>query len=301
MLSVPKQGKSYCLKNKKSINDWSLSMKKFILFIAILLFSTTPSFAEGIPNIYRAKLFTYGGFPIAQDNGPDFKILINTGYAVGYSETLKNPLWAVYRLGNKKTEFVQKWERPWTFFVDDRTDSKVAHDDYTSSGYDRGHMVPNASILEQYGQMAQLETYLMSNICPQKPSLNRGIWMHLEGKIRDEISQDDTKNKEIHSVYVITGPIFKKNPPDKLSSGVVIPEEFYKIIAFKKGYRGTLKAVSFIFPQEPQSDNYLDYVKTIDEIEGLTGLNFFPEMTVRKQKNLESKKRGFGLEEIRTD
>jgi len=58
-----------------------------------------------------------------------------------------------------------------------------------------------------------------------------------------------TTNKQVHSVYIITGPIFKKDPPDRLSSGVAIPEEFYKIIAFQKGYFGTIKAVSFIFPR----------------------------------------------------
>ncbi len=272
-------------------------MKKIIpVFFLMLL--VIPVFANDIPGIHKEKLFTYGGFPIAQTNGPEFKILINTGYAVGYSETLKNPLWAVYRLGNKKTESVQEWERPWTFFVDERTDSKVTHKDYESSGYDRGHMIPNFAMLEQYGQMAQLETYLMSNICPQTVALNRGIWKRLEAKIRDEISQDDTENKQVHSVYVITGPIFKKNPPDKLDSGVPIPEEFYKIIAFKKGYFGTIKAVSFVFPQAPEGNDYMDYVKTVDEIELLTGLEFFPEMTVGKQRNLESKKRGFDLEEI---
>jgi len=117
-------------------------------------------------------------------------------------------------------------------------------------------------------------------------------------RIRDEISQNDTNNKQVHSVYVITGPIFKKSPPEKLDSGVAIPEEFYKIIAFKKGYFGTLKAVSFIFPQEPENDDFMDYAVTIDEIEKLTGLDFFPEMTVRKQQNLESKKRGFEMEEV---
>lgn len=272
-------------------------MKK-IIFIALLLMISIPAFANDIPGIHKKKLFTYGGFPISTNIRSDFKILINTGYAVGYSESLKNPLWAVYRLGNKKTESVQEWERPWTFFVDDRTDSKVSHNDYTSSGYDRGHMIPNFAMMEQYGQMAQLETYLMSNICPQTPALNRGIWKSLEGKLRDKISQDDTTNKQVHSVYVITGPIFRKNPPDKLNSGVAIPDEFYKIIAFKKGYFGTIKAVSFIFPQAPENDDYMKYVTTIDKVEGLTGLEFFPELSSVKQHNLESVKRGFDLEEL---
>ena len=272
-------------------------MKRFII-TSILLILTIPAFANDIPGIHKEDLFAYGGFPETQTDGPEFNILINTGYAVGYSEEFKNPLWAVYRLGNKKTESIQEWERPWTFYVDTRTDSKVTHDDYTSSGYDRGHMIPNFAMMEQYGQMAQLETYLMSNICPQTPALNRGIWKSLEGKIRDKISQDDTTNKQVHSVYVITGPIFKKNPPDRLESGVAIPEEFYKIIAFKKGYFGTLKAISFIFPQAPETNNFMGYVTTIDEIERLTGLEFFPELSVVKQRNLESKKRGFDLKEI---
>ncbi len=130
------------------------------------------------------------------------------------------------------------------------------------------------------------------------PALNRGIWKSLEGKIRDEISQDDTTNKQVHSVYVITGPIFTKNPPDRLESGVAIPDEFYKIISFKKGYLSTLKAVSFIFPQAPETNDFMDYVTTIDEIEKLTGLEFFPDLSVVKQRNLESKKRGLGLEEL---
>jgi len=117
----------------------------------------------------------------------------------------------------------------------------------------------------------------------------------IERKIRDEISQDDTTNKQVYSVYVITGPIFKKNPPDRLESGVAIPDEFYKIIAFKKGYLSTLKAVSFVLSQAPETNDFMNYVTTIDEIEKLTGLEFFPELSVTKQRNLESKKRGVGV------
>lgn len=270
-----------------------------ILFFTLICISS--AFANDIPDLYRTQLFTYGGLPIAQETGPQFKILVNIGYAVGYSEDLKNPLWAVYRLGNKKTDFVQEWERPWTFVVDIRTDSKVTHEDYESSGYDRGHMAPNAAILEQYGQMAQLETYLISNICPQTRRLNRGIWETLEAKIKDEISQDDTTNKQVHGVYVITGPIFKKNPPDKLNSGIAIPDEFYTIISFQKGYLSTMKAVSFIFPQVLQGNDFMDYVTTIDEIERVTGLEFFPELSAAKQKNLESKKRWFDLKELQAN
>lgn len=101
-------------------------MKKIILLLIIPFLYITPSFANDIPDIYRTQLFTYGGLPVAQNVRSDFKILVNTGYAVGYFEELKNPLWAVYRLGNKKkTESIQEWNRPWSFAIDIRTDSKV--------------------------------------------------------------------------------------------------------------------------------------------------------------------------------
>ena len=71
----------------------------------------------------------------------EIKVLYNTAYIVGYSEELKNPRWVCYRLGNLKNDCtVPKFERPYSFYVDNRTKSKVSHDDYTSSGYDRGHM-----------------------------------------------------------------------------------------------------------------------------------------------------------------
>jgi DNA/RNA endonuclease G (NUC1) len=72
----------------------------------------------------------------------------------------------------------------------------------------------------------------------------------------------------------------------------------YKIFAYQKGYGRTVKAVAFIFPQNPESDDFFDYVTTVDDIETKTGLNFFPELTTAKQNNLESKKRNFELDEI---
>lgn len=62
-----------------------------------------------------------------------------------------------------------------------------------------------------------------------------------------------------------------------------------------------MKAVSFIFPQEPQSEDFLDYSASIDEIEEATGLNFFPDLSVRKQINLEEPRRDFELEVLLTD
>lgn len=272
---------------------------KILTFIFLIQFSLS-ILAQNTNENYRTNLYTSAGIPQNTNSGETLKVLVNYSYAVGYSEELKIPMWAVYRLGNRIDSVENtNWERPFRFIVDTRTEAQVSHEDYyNSSDYDRGHMAPNAAMREQYGQMAQLETYLMTNICPQHKDLNRGIWMKLETKIRDELSQIDINNKETHDLFVITGPIVDKIHLDSLDSGVIVPQSFYKIIAFQKGYRGTIKAVSFIFPQHPISDEYSDYVVTVDEIEQKTGLNFFPELTERKQFNLESANRDFDLKLI---
>lgn len=225
-------------------------------------------------------------------------VLFNSGYICAYDEGLRNPLYVAFRLGNAKgTLTTQGWERPDRFVADLRTQSRVDHEAYTGSNYDRGHMAPNATMLSQYGQLGQLETYLMTNITPQTPKLNQGIWAELEKKEREVISQDDTQGKEVHDVFVITGPIFDANPK-RIAQNVAVPVSFYRILAFRKGYNGTLKAVALIIPQDPASKDLSTYLTTVDAIETLTHIDFFPSLTAVQQKNIEGKKRDFQLNEM---
>lgn len=269
----------------------------FTIFITTLL-----SFNLHGQNATSA-LITYGGLPHLKDTH-GIKILTNSCFINGYSERMKQPLYSVFRLGNMKGTYQDtsgKWERTETFRTDPRTHARISHDDYTSTGYDRGHMAPNNSILVQYGQMAQLETFLMSNICPQSAALNQGIWKNLEQYENEILAQDDEKNKQVTDLYVICGPIFSAKP-DTTKTGIPIPIAFYRILVFGKGYGATPKAVAFIFPQNVTggkgAKNFLDYAVTVDEIEKQTGLDFFFELSAQKQKNLESVKRNFNLEEI---
>lgn len=267
----------------------TIKVLNYLLLISFIAYSQESS-------EFKTTILTYGGLPESENQ--EIKVLYNTAYIVGYSEELKNPYWVCYRLGNIKNDWIMpKYERPYSFYIDNRTEAKVSHNDYTSSGYDRGHMAPNAAISLNYGQMAQLETFLMSNITPQTKELNRNIWEKMEKKVRKGISQDNTRNKEVTAVYVIAGTIFAEKP-DTLISGIPIPSHCYKILAYQRGYRSTVKAVSFIFPQEPESNELMDYIVTVDEIEERTGVNFFPELSKRRQRNLESVKRNFIFEEI---
>jgi len=265
-----------------------------VLFVSI--FFSLSSLAQ---DLYKIDLLAYGGLP--EDTlGRHIQVLYNTAFITGYSNELKNPLWTVYRFGNLKgVDKSSNWERPFDFKTDRRTTAKVNHEDYTGTKYDRGHMAPNSGILGQYGQLAQLETFLMSNITPQKPDLNRKIWAKLETLIRESISQDDTKNREVHDAYVICGPIFEKHPVEQLESGIAIPTSFYCIVSYQRGYSGTVKAVALKIPQDPTSELIASYFTTVDELEKVTHFNFFPALSGKQQENLESKKRDFQLNDLR--
>ena len=152
---------------------------------------------------YLAPLFAYKGRPLNNDTNRNVTVLINHGYMVGYSADRKQPLWAAYRVSNARRSV--DYERPPFFYEDLRlpANARVAPDTFT--GYDRGHMVPNSAINTQYGQLAQLETFLMSNICPQHADLNQRLWQTLEHRIINNYAPARDH------IWVISGPIFEQN------------------------------------------------------------------------------------------
>ena len=209
----------------------------------------------------------------------DIKTLENTGFTVGYCETLKNPVWVVYRLGLATT---QGAKRPQRFVVDERTEARVSHDDYTGTGYDRGHMAPNHAIGTRYGENAQLQTFLMSNICPQKPNLNRQVWRLLEQQIADDYAE------RLETVWMVTGPIFGSQI-EWLQSGVAIPEAFFKVVVDEQG--NTIRTRAYIVPQEVEGSEPVDhFLTTVDEVERRTGLDLLWELNDAVESQVEKTK-----------
>lgn len=220
-----------------------------------------------------AKDIIYAGLP----KGRDYEILENRGFVVGYSESRRNPLWVAYKLGSKKFSSAK---RPSRFDVDDRTDVEVKHGDYTGSGFDRGHMAPNYAIATRFGIAAQKETFLMSNICPQKPKLNRQVWRYLEERIANHYSN------QLEEIWVITGPIFDENIT-KLPSGVEVPDAFYKIVVDEK--ENHLEVMAFIFDQDVSGKEKLrSFLTSVDEVEKRTGLDFYSDLKDSIEDEMES-------------
>jgi len=206
------------------------------------------------------------------------KVLTSAGFAVGYSETRRNPLWAAYRVFAVAAP--QTHKRPSRFKVDTRTTARINHAAYTRSGYDRGHMAPNYAIDTRYGRAAQRETFRMSNIIPQRPKLNRQVWRRLEQKVAKRWST------AFEEVWVVTGPIFD-NERETLPSGVDIPDACYKIIADE--INGQLRLIAFIIPQDVQSRAPLEsFLVSVDAVESATGIDFFCGLNDELENRLEA-------------
>ncbi|NOQ76806.1 MAG: DNA/RNA non-specific endonuclease [Methylococcaceae bacterium] len=258
--------------------------KKDPLISAVILILAASAYT------YEVKVarpdFAYKGLPQTQNWQQPFhwfRTLRNDAFMLGYSDLRGNPLWVSYKI-NSVNPKAKRLSRPQRFSKDWRTVNPVNHQDYLHSGYDRGHMAPNYAISRLYGKQAQLDTFLMSNISPQKPKLNQKLWQRLE---RVEINYFTQLGKDL---WVYTGPIFdSKIQRLKNAWNVEIPDAFYKIYALP-ATTGKPKLLAFLIPQQVKGNEPLTrFLTTVDEIERLTGLDFFTDLPDKLENKLESK------------
>ena len=209
----------------------------------------------------------------------DIRLLKRQGYWVGYSPSLGHPVWAAYAVPTQKLLSGSPPRPP--FEQDKEVPGSPTPEAYTSSGYDRGHMAPNSVIATRYGKAAQKQTFLMTNIAPQRPDLNRGPWRALEQTIADDLSDlGDTV-----WVIVCTTPDARK---PKLKRGRVrIPSGFAMVIA--SIHRGHLRTIGVYMPQETPATKRPRYCfRSIRDLESRTGLDFFPALSAEEQSALET-------------
>ncbi len=236
-------------------------------------------FVRAAPTGDRTHLL--GGAPrlSAGSGAGPMRVLSNSGYVVGYSDALGNPLWAAYRL--RDLDWREPAARPEQFRVDPRTAARIEPGDYTRSGYNRGHLAPNHAIATRYGREAQEDTFLMSNITPQKHTLNAGLWKALEQRIATNYPA------RFGEIWVVAGPIFGAVPA-RLKRRVAVPEAFFMIILDEQA--GGVRATAFVLPQSAKDESLDSYLVAIDEVERRTGLDFLNELPAAAQAALESKR-----------
>jgi endonuclease G len=249
----------------------------------------SPDFVSA-PPVAGDRSHLFAGAPRVAGEGdaiPAGRFLRNTGYVVGYGEEVGLPLWVGYRVKDVDP-LPQPAERPEKFQIDVRTAARIDPEAYSGSGYDRGHLAPNYAIATRYGSKAQRETFLMSNIVPQKHVLNAGLWKQME--LRAATSYP----ARFGEVWVLAGPVFKRPPTARLAGrdgepGPVVPEACFMILADESD--GRVRTLAFLFPQEPAVGAKPEgFLTTIDEIERRTGLEFFAELPIEIEDELEARR-----------
>ena len=245
-------------------------VKPLILSIAIifsLIFAVSCRTSVGVAGYDNLTL----GVP-----GPADTIIEREGYALGYIEKHEQPAWVQYVLTADEVSRATV-NRSDDFRADPYVPTGSATpQDYTRSGYDRGHLAPAADMA--YSDQTMSDSFYMSNMSPQTPQFNRGIWSKLEKQVRHFA----TREKRI---VVVTGPILPAEKTITIGvNDVTVPQYFYKVI-----YDTTSpeKMIAFVLPNRGSNADLRTFVVTVDYVEDLTGLDFFSSLPQPEQEQLE--------------
>ncbi|MDD2634067.1 MAG: DNA/RNA non-specific endonuclease [Bacteroidales bacterium] len=231
------------------------------------------------------------GFADAQKNPKNFElpklkrgeeIVCHSAYCLVYSEEHEQAKWVAYVL--KLEMLTGDVKRSNKFKEDPKIKTKSANDkDYKGSGYDRGHLAPAADM--SFSEQAMQESFYYSNISPQDPGFNRGIWKKLESEVRSYVEY-------LNKIYVVTGPVLVEGLSEIGENGVAVPEEYYKAALFVSDT--CVEAIAFIMPNKKNSSvSVYNYAVSVDELEKKTKMNFFHglpfllERKVEKRLNIE--------------
>ncbi|MDB6172086.1 MAG: endonuclease [Chthoniobacteraceae bacterium] len=242
--------------------------------------STRPKGGETVSNDSRETYWP--GLPVSARE--KLIKITHTGHTVGYSTKAFSPAWAAYAI--KAVTNPVSAKRPDTFMPDPALPVayQVSTNEYTRTGYDRGHMAPNWAVSVSYGREAQIETFYTSNIAPQEPELNRGIWEALE-----RIEANDYARR-YDGVVCFDGPIYDAGSTAGLGKNnrIRIPGGFFKIIV--RRVKGQVAVLALILPQSARGDgkSLSNYLVSVNEIERKTGLDFLTALPAAQQAALES-------------
>ena len=231
-------------------------------------------------NIPSLRSETRYGMPAADH------ILFNRHYVLGYSYYFRQAKWALEIIDPDNPGL----DRLNNFRPDYRIPEMFRADlvDYTGSGYDRGHLVASANQRET--ELQNSETFLLSNMSPQKPKFNRGIWKQLE-----EMTRSLNDKSKILETYVIGGPIFYFDQPvktigsnDSNEVSIPVPHAYFKSVLAENN-RGALWMWSFVLPNQESDQPPETFLVPTSFVEKLAGIKLWEQLVGKKIDKEKSK------------
>ncbi len=204
------------------------------------------------------------------------QIIKHSYYTLSYSEPNEQAEWVYYQLTPSLINGLAS--RADNFRPDPLVTTGSAQlSDYKGSGYDRGHLCPAADMKANSNAMS--ETFYLSNMSPQEPSFNRGVWAKLEAVVRNWAMVEGR-------IYVVTGGVLSSNKGKIGMDGVTVPKYYYKVVYDPTG---TQKMIAVVLPNEGSKQPLQNFVVTVDYVESITGIDFFPELPDTLEDRLESR------------
>ena len=207
------------------------------------------------------------------------QILKRRGYTTSYNEKTKTPNWVAWHLTKAHT-YGDHQRKNEVFFEDEsiEREKRATDNDYYNSRYDRGHMCPAGD--NKWDAQVMRESFLFTNICPQNHGLNKYEWNDLEIQCRDWA-------REYGAIDIVCGPLFTTTGEQKTigRNRVWVPESFFKVILCRQGKP---KAIGFIYRNEGKKQTREETLRSVDEIEALTGIDFFPSLDDDTESRIEA-------------
>ena len=225
-------------------------------------------------------LLTLFSWLIAAESNPGIPVepdllLPKTGFTLGYSSQYRQAVWVAYTL-TAENLLAKQVRRRDKFQADPEVKKHPVHPkDYARSGFDKGHLAPAADMTYSLGSMT--DSFFMTNISPQIPGCNRGIWKRLENQVRRWAVKEG-------KIYIITGPIFSPKPKVMKTAAIPIPVAFYKVIL---DLTPPMKMIGFIVPNQTSKRRLASFALSVDEVERITGYDFFSELDDELETHLE--------------
>ena len=247
-----------------------------------------------VPSVLFGQLENYEKYMPSSTTG---EVIHHSYYSLSYLEEHEIPEWTIYFITKSRipiwNAITNKYilpdgSKPAPRKSNFRPDPKVKKEsaqliDYRGSGYDRGHMVPAADM--EFSEIAMSECFYMSNVSPQHPSLNRGIWKRFEQQVRKWTLEYD-------SLIIITGRVTKDPITNKdISLGrigpnkVIVPAFFYKVIIDVK----RKSSIAIVMPNKRHEGELLDNICSIQDLERITGVDFFYKLSEEEEIDFEDR------------
>ncbi len=199
-------------------------------------------------------------------------------FKIGWSPSLRHPLWCAYHV--PKHAIFELGKRP-NFLKDRTVADSPSSANYDKCGYDRGHLAPNFAIATRFGAEMQRNTFFMTNITPQSPALNRGVWREMEHRIAE------LWTARWGEIWVVVGAVPSASNHKLGTTGIDIPDKFYQVVVAQEGM--DVRAFAVMYDQGAGWRSWPTRgLVTIDELEKTTGLDFMPDLPEFIQNPLEA-------------